>query len=257
MPVDFSREFILTVDASLVGIGAILSQKGDDGVERPCAFASRVLNQSEQKLAPTHLEGLGLVWSCRHFRPYLVGRHFTLRTDHRPLSTLNSQTGPALQRLYAELMDYLPYTLEYLPGNRMPADGLSRNCGAVSGFSAAEPTSSSLPWVQLTAAQLLQMQLDDKYIKALVCAKRFGAMPSSDNLRRYVASLRNEVVFEKGVAGILRNSRFLALAPYHFSRTLLELAHDSPASGHFATQKTLSRLQQDWYWPQMEMDVEQ
>ncbi len=44
-----------------------------------------------------------MVWACQHFRPYLAGRHFTLRTDHQPLTSLNRVQGQALERLCADL----------------------------------------------------------------------------------------------------------------------------------------------------------
>ena len=68
-----------------IGLEVILSQKDDKGTERPVAYASRVLNEAEKKQAPFHLEHLAMLWGCKNFRPYLMGKHFTIRTDHRPL----------------------------------------------------------------------------------------------------------------------------------------------------------------------------
>jgi hypothetical protein len=53
-PVDFDREFILTVDSSSIGIGAILSQLNNKGTEHPCAYASRVLTQAKASYSPCH-----------------------------------------------------------------------------------------------------------------------------------------------------------------------------------------------------------
>ncbi len=47
MPVNFKCPFILTTDASNVGLGAVLSQVGPDGCEHPCAYASRTLKEPE------------------------------------------------------------------------------------------------------------------------------------------------------------------------------------------------------------------
>ena len=256
-PVDFNLEFIVTVDSSLSGIGAILSQVGHDGIERPCAYASRVLREPETRFAPTHLEGAGLLWSLKHFQPYLVGKHFVIRTDHRPLTALNNVNGSALNRLHAELQDFLPYTIKYMPGSQMPADGLSRY--PIKQIDAAEvneqPTHDA-PWLQLSHAELHRMQQNDKYIKALVCYKRFNLWPASATLQSFVTALHGEVVFNKGVVGIVRNKRFLALCPHYLKPTLLELAHDSPGSGHVGSEKTLKKIQEDWFWPYMSHEVE-
>jgi hypothetical protein len=110
-PVNFDREFILTVDSSSIGVGTILSQFNNKGIEHPCAYASRVLTQAETSYSPCHLEASGLQWSTWHFRPYLIGRHFTIRTDHKPLVSMNKTHSLALDRIYAELIDTLPFTI--------------------------------------------------------------------------------------------------------------------------------------------------
>ena len=242
-PVDFNREFIVTVDSSLQGIGAILSQTGPDGIERPCAYASRVLQDAEKRYPPTKLEATGLLWSVKHFRPYLVGKHFTIRTDHQPLTALNRMTGFSLDRIYAELSEYLPFTIKYVPGKSMPADGLSRK----------EIAATS--WVDLTTDQLYNMQQQDKYLKALVCSKKFNIQPTSSRLRSFVRSLRDEVVFQQGIVGIRRSGRFLPLCPHFLKSTLLQLAHDTRVSGHLGPEKTLKRIQSDWYWPDMVTEI--
>jgi hypothetical protein len=106
--------YILTVDSNSIGVGAILSQFNNKGIEHPCAHASRVLTQAETKYSPCHLKASGLQWSTRHFRPFLIGRHFTIRTDHKPLVSMNKTHSLALDRIYAELIDTLPFTIEYL-----------------------------------------------------------------------------------------------------------------------------------------------
>jgi hypothetical protein len=106
-PVDFDREFILTVDSSSIGVRAILSQFNNKGNEHPCTYASRVLTQAEASYSPCHLKASGLQWSTRHFRPYLIGRHFTTRTDHKPLVSMNKTHSLALDRIYAELRIFM------------------------------------------------------------------------------------------------------------------------------------------------------
>ena len=125
---NFKKEFILTIDASCEGLGAILSQVGDDGIERPNAFASRALRDNEKKYAPFYLENMAVLFGCRYFKPYLVGsKHFTIRTDHQPIcSALGKTQNNALARMQAELQEYLPFRIQYLHGSIMPSDALSR-----------------------------------------------------------------------------------------------------------------------------------
>ena len=76
------RSFILETDASYVGLGAILSQKQDDGEIHPIAYASRSLDTHEKNYGISELETLGLVWAVRYFRPYILGTPCTVYTDH-------------------------------------------------------------------------------------------------------------------------------------------------------------------------------
>jgi hypothetical protein len=65
---DFSKEFILTTDASNEGIGTILSQ-GQIGKDLPIAYASRNLNKAERNYTTSEKELLAIVWVIKHFRP--------------------------------------------------------------------------------------------------------------------------------------------------------------------------------------------
>ena len=75
-PPHWEDEFVLQVDASNRGLGAILSQKDQEGEEHPIAYASRKLQPREQKLSTTAEECLGIVWAVELFRYYLHGRTF-------------------------------------------------------------------------------------------------------------------------------------------------------------------------------------
>ena len=61
---------ILDTDASDVAVGAVLSQV-IDGVERPIAFYSRIMNPAQRNYCPTRRELLAVVAALQHFRHYL------------------------------------------------------------------------------------------------------------------------------------------------------------------------------------------
>jgi len=69
---DFSKEFVLTTDASNQGVGAVLSQ-GPIGKDLPVAYASRSLNRAETHYTTSEKELLAIVWATKYFRPYLYG----------------------------------------------------------------------------------------------------------------------------------------------------------------------------------------
>ena len=74
---DYSKPFILETDASLKGLGAVLSQKGDDNEIRVVAYASRSLRPSEKSMrdySSAKIELMALKWSvCDKFKDYLLG----------------------------------------------------------------------------------------------------------------------------------------------------------------------------------------
>lgn len=84
---------VVTTDASDYGLSAVLTQMHYDGTERTVAFASRTLTQTERKYSTVEKEALGCVWATEKWRTYLWRRHFTLRTDHSPLTTLLASKG--------------------------------------------------------------------------------------------------------------------------------------------------------------------
>ncbi len=78
-----------------MGLGAVLAQKQEDGSVRPVTYASRTLQSREQNYGVTELEALGVVWAVRHFRPYLLGHHCTVYTDHEALKSLLNTPQPS------------------------------------------------------------------------------------------------------------------------------------------------------------------
>lgn len=124
---DFTREFILTTDASKLAIGAVLSQ-GPIGSDKPIAYASRTLNTSEINYSTIEKELLAIVWATKYFRPYLFGRKFKIMTDHRPLQWVMNIKEPnsRLTRWRLRLSEY-DFDVCYKPGKiNCNADALSR-----------------------------------------------------------------------------------------------------------------------------------
>lgn len=124
---DFSKPFLLTTDASNYALGAVLSQ-GTLPTDKPIAYASRTLNESETRYSTIEKELLAVVWACKYFRPYLFGRKFFIYTDHRPLVWLFNlkEPGSKLVRWRLKLEEF-DYQIIYKKGRQnCNADALSR-----------------------------------------------------------------------------------------------------------------------------------
>ena len=75
----------MTVDASPVGVGAVLLYIMTDRSEKPIYFASRILSRAEWNHAQIEWEGLAFIFGVFKFHRYIYGREFTIITDHKPL----------------------------------------------------------------------------------------------------------------------------------------------------------------------------
>ena len=125
---DFTKEFILQTDASDRGIGAVLSQQDDDGVDHPISFYSRKLLPREERYATVEKECLAIKAAVEAFKVYLLGRHFTITTDHRALEWLSKvrDKNARLTRWSLALQPYY-FDVVYRKGSaNANADGLSR-----------------------------------------------------------------------------------------------------------------------------------
>lgn len=120
-----NNEFILTVDASEIGCGCVLSQSADD---LPITFISRTFKNGEKNKPTIEKELLAVHFAITALRPYIYGRKFTIRTDHKPLIYLYSLKNPSskLTRIRLELEEYT-FDIQHIPGKQnVVADALSR-----------------------------------------------------------------------------------------------------------------------------------
>jgi len=124
---DFSKEFILTTDASNVACGAVLSQVYE-GKNLPIAFASKSFSQGERNKSTIEKELTAIHWAVTYFKSYLYGRKFKIYTDHKPLVYLFTMKNPSskLTRMRWDLEEF-NYEVCFIKGkHNKVADALSR-----------------------------------------------------------------------------------------------------------------------------------
>jgi len=109
---DFEKEFILMTDASGEGLGAVLAQLNNENNEIVIAYASRSLRDAEKNYPITEQECLAIVWGIEHFHKYLVGRKFTIITDHSALKTIKTAHIPKKGRRARWMMELQQYDFE-------------------------------------------------------------------------------------------------------------------------------------------------
>ena len=126
---DYTKDFLLETDALKEELGAVLSQKQEDGWFHPVAYGSWVLTTHEKNYHSMKLEFLALKWAItEHFKEYLLYQPFLVKTDNNPLTYI--MTTPNLDATGHQWVSALAkydFQLEYQKGqDNAVADTLSR-----------------------------------------------------------------------------------------------------------------------------------
>lgn len=132
------RPVTITVDASPVGVGAVLSHTFVDEAtglseERPIAFASRTLTPAERRYAQFDREAVAVMFGVKRFGQEVRGRFFRIVTDHKPLLgvfkpnvRIPDTLSPRMLR-WVLTLGAMDYSIEHHPGPSIGnADFLSR-----------------------------------------------------------------------------------------------------------------------------------
>lgn len=279
--------FVLDVDSSKQGVGAVLSQR-----HRPICYWSRAFTATQSKYSAQELELLGVLLAVIHFRPYCFGRRFILRCDHKNLKSIlykESRTG-RVER-WSEALAAYDFDLEYRPADKMKhVDALSR---APTGPPAHEPPSGAPVLVttrsraravddrkedqglpEVPSVKDSQLPPDphphrppssedgfdalrdflklDPVTHAIIAFLKDGSLPDDPELRRSVSSILHSHKFavDAGVLYKIDQDHRLLVIPKQLRHQVLLAAH-----GHRGRRKTIGVLRSRVWWPRLYHDV--
>ncbi|XP_061766958.1 uncharacterized protein LOC133559319 isoform X2 [Nerophis ophidion] len=127
--------YYVPADASGRGLGAVLSQQRG-GSDHPVLYISRKLSERETRYSTVGRECLAIRWAVGALRYYLLGRPFSLCSDHKPLQWLHRMKDPnaRINRWYLALQPY-NFRVVHRPGAQMvgrlplPRSGVGSKCG--------------------------------------------------------------------------------------------------------------------------------
>ncbi|GBG73443.1 hypothetical protein CBR_g16159 [Chara braunii] len=237
---DPDKPFIVTTDASQYGIGVVLAQQEGPKL-RPVEYMSKKM--PSQKLAKsTYEKELYAVYKAlTHWRHYLLGRFFILRTDHQTLKWMRTQPvlSDALKR-WIEVIEQYDFDPQYLKGEyNKVADALSRR-------------------PDFSGALITEFSLTDNVTQSLVeayCKDQF----MSEILRRLEAKDKKTSAEFELVNGLLfleKAGNKQLCVPNSESLRSLFLGECRDATGHFGYKKTAANLLQRFWWPTMMRDAQ-
>lgn len=122
---DVTKPITLSVDASSEGLGCVIFQNN-----RPIAYGSRALTETEKMYSQIEKECLAIAFGCKKFSQYLFGQKFVVETDHKPLISIFkkplNKSPIRLQRIRIKLQSF-DFVLKHIAGKEIIiADHLSR-----------------------------------------------------------------------------------------------------------------------------------
>ena len=124
--------FFITVDASLVGLGAFFFQLNETNKMKVISYNSRILNTQEQKLSTLNRELLAIVYALQRYELFIIGSPHSIYIfpDHKPLLYFFAKKGnlsPRFYRLQMQLTKFSKLKNIHTPGKNLTvADMLSR-----------------------------------------------------------------------------------------------------------------------------------
>ncbi|XP_042072601.1 uncharacterized protein LOC106632647 [Haplochromis burtoni] len=290
---DFTCPFILEIDASHSGLGAVLSQDVE-GVVRPVAYASRGLRPHERNMdnySSMKLEFLALKWAmAEKFREYLLGQKCVVYTDNNPLSYLSSAKLGATEQRWASQLAAFDFEIKYRSGrSNRNADALSRQYETSSSLAegvlpgTCVPTSlqqAQCPAVLPSVTQLeigafpshslediRALQEADPLLKDFLVYWRRHTPPSSEErsqvpkpvmvlLRQWDRLVEKDGILYRRILrpGGGEEALQLVLPEALKPETLRQLHQDH---GHQGIERTTELVRQRCYWPGMSSDIKQ
>lgn len=248
----------LYVDASPIGLGAVLIQFNKDGIPRIISCASKALTETERKYPQTQREALAMVWGIERFNFYLMGKTFAVRTDAEANEFIFGKGLKSNKRAitraesWALRLQTYDFTVKRIPGHLNVADALSR---LISKSQIDEPFeedderhllysldagSMNITW------QDIQIESEtDSELQSVREAIESGVWPN--NLVRYEAQSRDLRVY-----GPMVFKEDKVVLPSELQLTAMEEAHQGHIGG-----PAMKRIIRDYFWwPGMSADIE-
>ena len=260
---------IISADASSFGLGAVLLQVQSDGSIRPVAYQSRSLTPAETRYSQIEKEALASTWACDRFEHFVLGKPFTIQTDHKPLIPLLGSRAlddlpPRIVRFRLRLLRF-NFRIVHVPGKDLAiADALSRapvsseqvdsqdvDLLAAETAALVDYAVDCLPATTKRLDDIAEWQESDQVCESLARYCADGWPHSSDapsDVRPYVEHRAHITLTDDGL--LLYNDRLIIPASHRDD--ILSRLH----TGHQGIAKCRRLARNSVWWPSINSDIQ-
>lgn len=259
---DYNYPFIIQTDASDEGIGAVLVQI-INGELRVIQYISRVLQVNERKWSTREKEALAILWACEEFRPYVIGSHFVVETDHESLKWLLEAKAPARLVRWALRLSEFQFEIRHRKGSQNDnADALSRlpnEDGPVP--SDTDQLEQYLNQTEVILTELLPTvdrdQWRAKQITDPIIGEVVQIVEQQLNRDKRDVDIRDKYEIHNTLLYKMdrkRGNRQIVV-PQEWREMVLKLYHCPPTGSHVGRDRLYQLISRKYYWTGMHKDV--
>ena len=236
-----------------------MSQIQDNGEERPIAFASRVLSKAEKRYSTTERELLAIVYALEIFKPYLFGQKFLLITDHEPLTYIKTvkHSSDRLVRWICKLSEF-DFDVRYKPGSELArVDAFSRSPVNIAAIDSTDDNTDVTRQIvelvsPLTIDEIGDAQWSDEILRKFsAVGEGIGFEGVEHSEMRTLIRRSTDIYKIDNVLYIIDDNKEKIILLPSLHETVFRDMHAQPFSGHLGVTKTLSKIRERYFWPDL------
>ena len=245
---EWDQGFKIMCDASDFAMGAVLGQRKEK-IFRAIYYASKTFNEAQENYSTTEKEMLAIVFACEKYRPYILGSHVIVHTDHAAIKYLMSKKE-AKPRLIRWVLLVQEFDLE-IKDKRGCDNVIDDHLSRVERNKAEEEEAGLTE--NFPDEQLFQLSFQLPWYADIVNYLACGVAPPEFSYQQK-RNLRTDsryyiwddlLLFKRGVDMIIR-----ICVPKSEQCKFVNECHASPYGGHFSGERTAHKiLQSGFYWP--------